>query len=270
VTLIAINPTGERAPVFCVHPITGHVRSYEAVARALDRPLYALAARGLDGREAPRTTVEEMARAYVDEIRATHPEGPYLLAGWSVGAIIAFEMAQTLSRLGETPACLVVMDAHAPGPELRKQLTTLDEAAIVKIYVLHVTRVSGSVAPIAPPSAFDHETLHRYAHEAALAHGALPASSTLAEREAALAVFGANLRALFSYEPTAYPGRFVLFRTKEGLPDHPRPPTLGWEKHVGDRIEYRSIEGNHFTLASPSHAPTLARELGACFGEQSP
>ena len=56
-----------------------------------------------------RLRVEDMARYYLDAIRSLQPTGPYLLAGYSFGGLVAFEMARQLSVEGEQVAKLLLL-----------------------------------------------------------------------------------------------------------------------------------------------------------------
>ena len=114
-SLVAIQPSGTAIPIFMVPGVGGNVLIFAQLARllGLDQPFYGLQARGLDGKEAPFTSVPEMARYYVAEIRAFRHQGPYVLAGVCTGGLIAYEMAQQLSEQGEA-VTLVVMDTWHP------------------------------------------------------------------------------------------------------------------------------------------------------------
>ena len=114
-SLVAIQPSGTAIPIFMVPGVGGNVLIFARLARLLgpDRPFYGLQARGLDGKEAPFTSVTEMARHYVAEIRTLRPQGPYVLAGICTGGLIAYEMAQQLFEQGEA-VTLVVMDTWHP------------------------------------------------------------------------------------------------------------------------------------------------------------
>jgi len=74
-----------------------------------DQTFYALAPHGTFGVDLP-PTVEEMAAGYVALIRSVQPKGPYHLGGFCNGAVIIYEVAQQLSRAGETVAMLVLLD----------------------------------------------------------------------------------------------------------------------------------------------------------------
>jgi amino acid adenylation domain-containing protein len=115
-SLVAIQPSGSKPPIFCVHGVGGNVLNLRPLSRRLgtDYPLYGLQARGLDGQQPCLTSIEEMATHYIKEIRAVQPEGPYLLGGYSLGGVIAYEMAQQLTANGEDVALVALLDTY-PG-----------------------------------------------------------------------------------------------------------------------------------------------------------
>jgi acetoacetyl-CoA synthetase len=52
-----------------------------------------------------------MARFHVEALRHIQPRGPYFLAGFSFGGLVAFEMAQMLTAAGEEVASLSLLDS---------------------------------------------------------------------------------------------------------------------------------------------------------------
>jgi thioesterase domain-containing protein len=88
-----------------------------------DHPFYGLQSRGLHGKYACHTGIEEMAAHYLDEIRTIQPTGPYHLGGFSLGGIVAYEMARQLLMGGETVSLLVLFDTYATNP---KPVTLVD------------------------------------------------------------------------------------------------------------------------------------------------
>src|SRR5206468_12126080 len=91
-----------RRPLFCVHGAGGNVLNFKIISDRLgpQQPFYGLQAQGVDGRLQPLKTIEEMAAQYVEAIRSVDARGPYQLAGYSGGGVIALEMAQVLKREG--------------------------------------------------------------------------------------------------------------------------------------------------------------------------
>jgi acyl transferase domain-containing protein/thioesterase domain-containing protein/acyl carrier protein len=103
-------------PLFICAGMFGNILNlrYLAVQVGQDRPVYGLQARGLYGGQAPHETFEEMAASYLEEVRVIQPHGPYLLAGFSGGGLVAFEMAQQLRAAGETVDMVVMLDTPYP------------------------------------------------------------------------------------------------------------------------------------------------------------
>lgn len=114
-SLVAMQPGGNAIPIFMVPGVGGNVLVFAQMAKLLgpDQPSYGLQARGLDGKEAPFTSVPEMANHYLAEIRSIHPNGPYIILGSCTGGLIAYEMARQLIRQGQS-AVLVMMDTWHP------------------------------------------------------------------------------------------------------------------------------------------------------------
>src|SRR5262249_21790606 len=113
------QPNGTRTPCFMVHPPGGVVVCYQALAHRLgdDRPFYGIRARGLHGETDLPERLEDMAAEYVSAIRTIQPEGPYLLGGWSMGGLVAYEMAQQLRAQGQSIGLLALLDTTIPHNE---------------------------------------------------------------------------------------------------------------------------------------------------------
>ncbi len=105
-SLVPIHPEGTQTPIFCVHGGAGTVLHLQPLSRELgaDQPFYALQAQGLYGGAPPHSSVEQMADHYLAEMRTVQPTGPYQLAGYCFGAIVAQEMAVRLRARGEQVA----------------------------------------------------------------------------------------------------------------------------------------------------------------------
>ncbi|WP_306853083.1 acetoacetate--CoA ligase [Cupriavidus necator] len=105
---------GAGAPLFLVHGASGSVMECWGMVNALQtsRPVYGLQARGLDGEQPTQRRVEDMAASYIEQIRTLQPSGPYALAGYSFGGLVAFEMAQQLTRAGEHVELLCLLDTY--------------------------------------------------------------------------------------------------------------------------------------------------------------
>jgi len=124
--LVPIRAGGpSEPPLLLVHAHRGTVFAYHALAIALgDRyPIYGLQAQGLGEGEEPLDSIPAMAARYIEQIRTLQPEGPYRLAGWSLGGVVAYEMARQLESRGEVLAILALLDASPPDDPAPEALT---------------------------------------------------------------------------------------------------------------------------------------------------
>jgi len=114
-SLVPIKPKGSKMPLYIVHGAGLNVLLFNALAMNMDdeQPVYGLQARGLNGIDEPLDVMEEIAANYIAEILAQNPDGPYALAGYSLGGTIAYEMARQLLATGKEVKMLAVFDTYA-------------------------------------------------------------------------------------------------------------------------------------------------------------
>jgi TubC N-terminal docking domain/Thioesterase domain len=99
--IVPLQSRGARAPVFGVPGHNGDVFCYLGLAAHLvadEQPLYGLQPPGLDGVSEPLTRIEEIAAYFAAQIRAFHPTGPCVIAGFCAGGAAAFELGRHLLR----------------------------------------------------------------------------------------------------------------------------------------------------------------------------
>jgi acyl-CoA synthetase (AMP-forming)/AMP-acid ligase II/thioesterase domain-containing protein len=97
--VVTFSSGGAKTPLWLIHPGVGEVLVFVGLAQYLrndDRPVYALRARGFEAGQERFASIEETVETYVSAIRQRQPDGPYALAGYSYGAMLAFEVAKKL------------------------------------------------------------------------------------------------------------------------------------------------------------------------------
>src|SRR5262249_45914175 len=104
-------------PFFCVHGIGGEVLHYALLSRLMgnERPFFGITAPELKDARDILDSIETMAALYVKAILDHQPAGPYLIGGLSLGATIAYEVAQQLVQRGHQVGFLALMDQHRRG-----------------------------------------------------------------------------------------------------------------------------------------------------------
>ncbi|RFU25046.1 hypothetical protein B7463_g11298, partial [Scytalidium lignicola] len=93
----------------------GSATSYLDIPNLLsDLAIPGLSSPYLKNPEEYKCGVTGMASAFITEIKRRQPHGPYLLAGWSAGGVIAFEVVNQLTKCGENIEKLILIDSLCP------------------------------------------------------------------------------------------------------------------------------------------------------------
>jgi len=113
-SVITVRSSGSQAPLFLVHEFSGMDVYFPALGQHLpgDYPIYGLPGVALG--EAHLNTMEGLAARMVGLIRGLQPHGPYRIAGWSFGGVLAYEVAMQLLGLDEPVAFLGLIDSYVP------------------------------------------------------------------------------------------------------------------------------------------------------------
>ena len=100
--VVTLQPHGAKPPLWLVHPGVGEVLVFFELAKRFDdRPVYALRARGFETGESYFSSIEDATTAYHNAMKAYQPHGPYAIAGYCYGAMLAYETARLLERNGD-------------------------------------------------------------------------------------------------------------------------------------------------------------------------
>jgi amino acid adenylation domain-containing protein len=275
-TVVEIQ-TGDEAqtPFFLVHDIGGDIFGFGPLARLIgpDQPFYGLQARGLDGIQEPFTQMEMMAAYYVEEILKMQPEGPYLLGGYSLGGVIAFEMAQQLHAQSRRVAFLAVLDEPSPASNGLRKLSPAAIGNVARNFPHwlrdHVWRRSATEV-FADTRKRLGNIVQKSVRRIFSPFGVKPYQATIAEvidmeqlPESRRRVMEALYRAVMNYTPRVYPGRLTLFRTRAQPLAASYGKDKGWGKLAAQGVEIRVVSGNHRNMYEEPHVHILAEEMRA-------
>jgi len=249
-TVVSLR-AGDGETIICPHSSGGGVQPYLRLVDVLPAGYRALGvqAAGIDDGCEPDGTVEAMALRYATDVVAVAPEDPYHLFGWSMGGVIAFEMARVLRDRGHRVGAVVLVDANTeldvrPPPDAESEL-------LVNLLSMN----SGFDFDTAAVAGLPERARLRAVVEAAKRAGALPEGMTRHQVGALTRVLHANDRALAGHRFGTYPGPVHVVRARRGAgtgPDH-RPADLGWHRFVGGKLYTHTVDGDHFTVMSEHH-----------------
>jgi thioesterase domain-containing protein len=279
-SVIALQPGGALPPLWCVPPHRGDVLAYVNLARRLgsEQPVYALQAPPPGARP---LRMEETAALHLEDLRRVQPAGPYHLAGYCFGGVVAFEMAQQLTRRGEDVAFLALLD-----------LTPADFPTLVRPGALasYLARPGASKSPWARAGRLV-ASLHKRAGRERWAYlgttGAAYVSQGLDEAAWMVAVGGHRLLgratprrlwtterfsrfAFASYAPEPFAGAVTLLLSEGTTASYSQTPGLDWTGLARGTITVRLVPGEGGAMLKEPHVRVLADALVASLRERRP
>lgn len=258
--LIQLKQGAPRAArLFLIHPVGGSALCYADLARAMNTPLdiVGLQHPRLSGEDVAYATLEEMAEDYARRIRVAQPEGPLHIAGWSMGGVIAFEVARQLAAESADLRFVGIFDGLAPGTHAAPA-EDLPFLLSVLAQDLGILRHTLDLEALARGSL--DEGL-RVILRAAKDQEALPWNARLEDLQRLFELFRQNLDLLQAYRPGPYAGAAHVYRATDPLPEHAGAPAdLGWSGWAKVANE-QAIEASHFTLVRGANAAKLAHHL---------
>jgi thioesterase domain-containing protein len=244
-----------------------------------------LQAQGLEAGQVPSARIDEMARHYIEAIRIVQPEGPYLLGGWSVGGVVAFEMAWQLQAQAQEFALLALFDSQIPAS---RNAPVEDVTRLISFAADLGLDVDDADTPWRTLNRMEPDEQLALVLDEAKKSQLLPADFAPEDFLRLFNVFKANLSALYDYAPQPYAGKVTLLSANERM-EKPRLaerardvlPRLNffradnlaraapgyvrsWERMAAEGVEWHSIPGNHYTIVREPHVGVLTAQLKDC------
>jgi amino acid adenylation domain-containing protein len=258
-SLVPIATRGSKPPLFCAHPVGGNVLEYYPLAAHLgaDQPIYGLQSPGLDGVQAPLNRIEDMAAHYIREIQSVQPRGPYFLAGYSFGALVAFEIACQLESQCEEIGLLALLDNASPRfANIRPPLVRSIGIHLQNLYQLEM---SARIKYIKDRIIFRLMYQHKENRDKQF----LIDNWAVSLSPEYLKVLDANFQAAQNYTGQFYRGQVTLFRSSVQLLERSSHPDLGWDELVGS-LKIYNLPGHHSNLLKEPSIQILAEKLKLC------
>jgi amino acid adenylation domain len=259
--LVALQTVGQDTPFFCVHPAGGSALCYIELARYFQRPFYGLQAEGLAQETAANATIEEMATCYITALQSVQPQGPYLIGGWSLGGVIALEIAQQLTRQGQEVALLTLIDTSFISSQ--EEVALPSQIDLFAGFALHLGLAQEQLQTFCEEtSALPWNQQWAYGIQYMQDNGILPDDMDTLHVQRLFDLYQTIMQAWLQYRPRRYEGDTVLLKARNRTGHTDRDPTMGWENLVtADHLTVKDVPGDHYTLMRAPHVESLATQL---------
>ncbi len=283
--LVLVRPGSDRPPLYIFHPVSGLIYFYFMLAHHMetDRPVYAVQDPSVDPTRTPFENLEEMASFYVDAILENSATGPFLLAGWSLGGLLAYEVGRQMEERGLEVSFVGMIDTHPPATEGDK--ASLYETVVT---VLTETWFWARLLYSLTPFLRDHYYLQerqrvqdetgpnrrlwnlltsRFVGQAdvvsSMKSRRIPLMARIPSMARTFYMIHCHARHSEAYLPPTSDLRITLFQCEEEIADDGDSlgPDYGWSELARGGVTTRTIPGNHMNLIRPPNVEGLAEIL---------
>lgn len=235
--LIPLKITGNKIPIFLIHPIGGTIFWYNNIASYIDseRPLYGIQDPGIESDDYFFDSLEEMASYYFAHIKKVQSKGPYIIGGASFGATVAIEICRHLNK--DEIIAIPVLDGWAVYPEDLKDENYFRESMIKQQNDWK--------------DKFDVYGYHEFTKM----------FNTQKHR----------LELLYKYKMRKIDHDIILFKSKE-IMDIFKPIDChdnNWGKYADGKLDIISIEGNHESMFQKPYVKDLSLKLSELLESRS-
>ncbi|KAI4596301.1 putative secondary metabolism biosynthetic enzyme [Pestalotiopsis sp. 9143b] len=285
--VVVLRPSGHKTPLWLIHPGVGEVLVFVGLVHHLrteNRPVYALRAPGFDSGQRRFRSIAEAVTCYQANIRRQQPHGPYAIAGYSYGGMLAFETAKALEAEGQQVRLVAILNLP---PHIKARVSSVSWA----LCLLHVSYFLGLCSEQhvdrveADPDLC--ERLRRMPRAEAIdvvldgcgsEADRIARMAELAQHPASLAVFADVAHGLQSmaseYEPRGNVAALDVFHAmplRAVAPDRDEwlCQLAPWRDFCRSEVRFHAVGGAHNTMLHPEHVHGFSEMLKMVLKERN-
>jgi acyl-CoA synthetase (AMP-forming)/AMP-acid ligase II/thioesterase domain-containing protein len=271
--VVTLSPNGTKTPLWLFHPGVGEILVFLGLAKFFhDRPVHALRASGFNPGEPFFKDISECVTVYWKAIKQLQPHGPYALAGYSYGSMLAFEVAKLLTKDGDNVDFLGCFNLP---PHIKTRMRQLDWVNCLLHLSFFLDVISEEVSEQIQPTMRSLSPTEAVAYIMGVgSHSRVTELSLTSEKLEHWSHLAFGLQNMASnYEPEGTvenmdvfycnPLAVVASDKAEWLKDH----LSKWRDFAATDVRYHDVEGSHYTMLLPNHVrsfqATLQRALAS-------
>lgn len=265
--IVTLQPNGDKTPLFLLHPGIGEMLVFLRLVQYFpDRPIYAFRARGLNEGEEPFTSQDEVVQTYHRALKETQPHGPYAIAGYSYGSMLAFEIAKLLEAGGDQVQFLASFNLP---PHIKTRMRRLDWTAGM-VHIAHFCSI------------ITEQRSEKIVHELRDLPRDEQVTRLLAESDrqrcADLALTHAGLlnwvnvswslqKIGWDYEPSGDVSHMDIFYCQplkdvaNNRVEYRKNHLNHWVNFIRKDLHFHEVDGQHYTMIDQDHCPKFQQIL---------
>ena len=258
------NSSTTLPPLFIVHPVGGNILCYHELAKNLDgmmqdmdkyQPIYAFEARGLQENQKPYADISILAKTYIHNIKQISGKGPYIIAGWSFGGLVAAEIVRQLQiQKADVPLC-IIFDTIADIDQINFFASDkIEDDVLLQQYANYF---GVSLKDEDGCRLKTQQKLANFIEQGNInaVEGKTTPSIQKVEIQRLINVVKANITAIHSFEFDMLKINLVLLKASKQQNSH---YSYGWGKYIKGVISVYTINGDHWTMLKGDSARECA------------
>ena len=238
-----------------IHPAGGNIMCYYPIATALSRVMNTYSFDCTGYKENDTISVEKLASDYFKTLKQKQITDHLILAGWSMGALIAYQMACLFALENSLPP-LVLLDQPAISKPHKEGVSYKDRlfAYLHKVYIFTNQQFDKKILE---SDTIDHERILNEFIRIQLT----PEETTLENFKEFLDILLKHNEIVTQFSPELYSGPVLLLKAKENLMVDENPivqlEDLGWRKYCSN-LTIIEVPGNHITMVNIENSKVVA------------
>ncbi|CAD6584664.1 MAG: hypothetical protein ASARMPRED_001828 [Alectoria sarmentosa] len=265
--VVTLQYNGTKTPLWLIHPGIGEILVFLGLAQYFpDRPIHALRPRGFNPGEKPFNDLTDVVTTYYRALKKQQPQGPYAIAGYSYGSVLAFEITKILETNCDTVGFLGSFNLP---PHIKDHMRKLDWNA----GLLHIAHFCGIISEQRSEDLVDEL---RYLPQPEQVAQLLAESDQQRCVELALTyesllnwtnVAWSLQKIGWEYDPSGSVSHMDIFycqplkavaRTRE---EYRQTKLNHWDDFVRDDVQFHEVNGEHYTMIGPDHIIKFQQKL---------
>ncbi|KAF2721126.1 alpha/beta-hydrolase, partial [Polychaeton citri CBS 116435] len=231
------------APLVLIHDGGGTAFNYHLLG-PLERNVFAISNPHFDSGEPWSGGLPEMAVCYAKMIEMEVANGPVIIGGWSLGGMIALELAWQLQKKHSREVLGIIM-LDTPYPKLYDPISTVTRTEDLDIFSPTTKPTTRTKVRVCMSNARD-----------------MIVSWDLPKWVASDGIRSKRLPAVFLHAKSYVSAHLSIPGVVAEVDQHRKDPKLGWARYRHlNFIQVRSIEGNHFSIFAPDLVGELTTHL---------
>ena len=260
--LIPIKPKGSKIPLFMIHGGGLNILNFANVIHHFDedQPVYGFQGIGPNGYDNWFKSIEEMAACYIDSILKTNPKGPYAIAGFSFGGIVAFEIARQLKEQGKKVSLIALLDTYV---DSSYYYSSLLEKKLARYYDRTYKRLDFLLEML---TSWKSLKFRANAKKEYILKKYFGLNNTMTEQESLAAEEFKKASSMVDkiverYHLKPLDVEVDLFRAKDDEDYKLDRKHLGWKKAALTGVKIHNVTGNHLGIVEPPNDKVLAKMI---------